>query len=188
MTETEVDSYSLDCKAKKFSLKLCLYNGQQVLFELSNKNGPEKYRALFTLQQLQDLSFSFNSCKTSNDALTAIKNLIEEGKITVEEISESKIEIEFTTDSSPFIVNLILENQEINEIPENAQNVEYKTTEVNNIVESEVKPDVMEFEYIQPILQLHYPDGSTKNTPLTPTLQGAEGKNLNISEQQLKNI
>lgn len=199
MSETEVDSYTLDCKTKKFSLKVCLYNGSQILFVLSNKQSPEKYRTLFTLEQLQDLSPSFNSSQNISQALLIIKNTIESGKIALEEKSRTKIELELNINQNPpFIINLLLigneseilsyQNQQINEFSQNAQTAEYKTTEPNPIVLSNVKPNAMEFEYIQPILQLHYPDGSTKNTPLTPTLQGAQGKNQNVTEDQLKNI
>ena len=90
-----------------------------------------------------------------------------------------------------FIIDLLLVNDGSKNYQKNEKqkkNENYENTEVNSIVQSKVKNDALELEYIQPILQVHYPDGTTKNTPLTPTLQGANGKNPNITEEQLKNI
>ena len=61
------------------------------------------------------------------------------------------------------------------------------TTEfVKPIVQSNIKPPVLELEIIEPILQVHYPDGSTKSTALPPRIQGPGGEN--ITEEQLKTI
>ena len=200
MTETEVDKYSLDCKNKHLSLKVCLLDYEKILFELMNKQGPEKYKAMLTLEQLCDLCYVFYSSEYINDALTIIKKTIESGKIALEEkFKEKKIELELnisldSVDYPPSIVNLLLvdkgsqNNQVDEEIEKQYENNDQDTTEVNSIVQSKVKNDALELEYIQPILQLHYPDGTTKNTPLTPTLQGADGKDPNITEEQIKNI
>ena len=200
MTETEVDKYSLDCKNKHLSLKVCLLDYEKILFELTNKQGPEKYKAMLTLEQLSDLCYVFYSSEYINDALDIIKKTIESGKIAIEEKSkEKKIELELnisvdSVDYPSFIINLLLisndsqNNQGDEELEKKNENYDQNTTEVNSIVQSKVKNDALELEYIQPILQLHYPDGTTKNTPLTPTLQGANGKDLNITEEQIKNI
>ena len=211
MTESEVDKFSLDFKNIHFSLKVCLLNNEKILFELTNKNGPEKYKAVLSLEELKDLCFVFYSYETINESLIIIKNTIEAGTIALEEKSnESKIELEFNINSDsvqypPFIVNLLLEEnnkENLNvetaapifnyrgdkELEAKYGNIDYDTTEVSSIVESKVKPKPMELEYIQPILQLHYPDGSTKNTPLTPTLQGADGADLNMTEEQINSI
>ena len=212
MTESEVDKYSLDCKTKHFSLKVCILDDVKLLMELSNKNGPEKYKAILTLEQLKDLCFAFYSFETINESLIVIKNTIESGKIAIEEKSANTIELELNIDYesveyTSFVINLLLEENGASEENENIQknppifnyhgnkeleakygNIDYDTTEVSSIVESKVKPKIMELEYIQPILQVHYPDGSTKNTPLTPTLQGADGKDPNMTEEQIESI
>ena len=211
MTETEVDRFSLDCNDVHFSLKVCLLNNEKILFELSNKNGPEKYKAILSLEELKDLCFAFYSYESINESLIIIKNTIESGTIALEEkMNESKIELEFTinldsVEYPPFIINLLLvENNDQNvnvqtaapifnykgnkELEAKYGNIDYNTTEVSSIVESKVKPKPMEFEYIQPILQLHYPDGSTKNTPLSPTLQGVDGSDLNMTKEQLNSL
>lgn len=46
----------------------------------------------------------------------------------------------------------------------------------------------MTLEYIEPILQVHYPDGTTKSTALPPRIQGVGGETPNISEEQFKSI
>ena len=207
MTETEVDKYSLDCKNKHLSLKVCLLDYEKILFELTNKQGPEKYKAILSLEELCDLCYVFYSTESINDALTIIKNTIESGKIALEEKSkERKIELELnisldSTDYPSFIINLLLINngsqtndkEEVNyqrdeEGEKKYENIDYDTTEVSSVVQSKVENDAMELEYIQPILQQHYPDGTVKNTPLTPTLQGANGKVPNMTEEQIKNI
>jgi len=206
MTEAEVDRYSLDCKNKHLSLKVCLLDYEKILFELTNKQGPEMYKALLSTEELCDLCYVFYSSESINDTLELIKKTIESGKIALEEkTKESKIELELnisldSVDYPSFIINLLLVNNSSqakgnspNYIYQENKDVENQyenngTTEVNSIVQSKVKNDAMELEYIQPILQLHYPDGTVKNTPLTPTLQGANGKTPNITEEQIKNI
>ena len=213
MTETYVDKYSLDCKVKSFSLKVCLFNNQQILLELTNKNGPEKYRKILSLEQLKDLSFAFYSAESIYNALQIIKNTVESGKIAVEEkLNESKVELELniyidSVEYPPFIINLlavqnngIYQNANIQENPPifnyhgNKEleakygNIDHDTTEVNSIIESKTNPDAMELEYIQPIVQYHYPDGSTRSTPLAPKLKMAGGSNPNMSEEEINNI
>ena len=56
------------------------------------------------------------------------------------------------------------------------------------IIQSKVKEANVILEYIEPILQVHYPDGTTKSTPLPPRFQTADGKKPNISPEQLKSI
>ena len=63
------------------------------------------------------------------------------------------------------------------------------TTEyVNPIIKSDVKPPNLILEYIEPILQVHYPDGTTKSTALPPRLQTEDGKEPNMAPEQLKSI
>ena len=75
-------------------------------------------------------------------------------------------------------------NQEVETKYGNATN---DTTEfVKPIVQSNYKPPVLELEIIEPIVQVHYPDGTTKSTTLPPRIQGPGGEN--ITEEQLKSI
>ena len=63
------------------------------------------------------------------------------------------------------------------------------TTEyANPIIQSNVKEPNLVIEYIEPILQVHYPDGTTKSTKLPPRFQTADGKKPNINPEQLKSI
>lgn len=195
MIESQVDRYSLDCKSKVLSLKVCLLNNQLILMELTNKQGPEKYKAILSLAQLKGLCAVFHPFEKIDECLILIKNTIELGKISIEEkVNESKTELEFninrnSVDFPPFVINLLSEENPGNKEFENKfGNIAYNTTELSSIVESNVKPNVMELEYIQPIVQFHYPDGSTRNRPLTPTLQSANGNALNMSEEQIKTI
>ena len=156
MTESQVDKYSLDCKTNRFSLKVCLLNDEKLLLELTNKYGPEKFKALLTLDQLKDLCFVFYSFETINESLIIIKNTIESGKIAIEAKSTELIELEFninyqSVEYPPFTINLLLvennsakENENIQENPPvinykgnqeleaNYGNIDYNTTENPN--------------------------------------------------------
>ena len=46
----------------------------------------------------------------------------------------------------------------------------------------------MQIEYIEPILQLHYPDGRTENKPLPPVIKGIGGENQTLTEEQMNLI
>ena len=63
------------------------------------------------------------------------------------------------------------------------------TTEISNtIIKAQMKEPNLILEYIEPILQVHYPDGTTKSTPLPPRFQTADGKKPNINPEQLKSL
>ena len=63
------------------------------------------------------------------------------------------------------------------------------TTEyVKPIIQSDVKEPNLVLEVIEPILQVHYPDGTTKSTALPARLQTADGKEPDIAPEQLKSI
>ena len=68
------------------------------------------------------------------------------------------------------------------------QSMKNTTEYVNPIIKSNVKEPNLILEYIEPILQVHYPDGTTKSTPLPPRLQTADGKKPNIYPELLKSI
>ena len=68
------------------------------------------------------------------------------------------------------------------------QSMKSTTEYINPIIQSDVKEPNLVFEYIEPILQVHYPDGTTKSTALPARLQTADGKEPNIAPEQLKSI
>ena len=67
-------------------------------------------------------------------------------------------------------------------------NQENTTENLRDIVQSDVKPPILQLEYIEPILQVHYPDGTTKSHALPPRIQSVDGQTPNITEEQLKSI
>ena len=68
------------------------------------------------------------------------------------------------------------------------QSTKSTTEYINPIIKSDVKAPNLILEYIEPILQVHYPDGTTKSTALPARLQTEDGKEPNIAPEQLKNI
>ena len=68
------------------------------------------------------------------------------------------------------------------------QSTKSTTEYINPIIKSDVKEPNLILEYIEPILQVHYPDGTTKSTALPARLQTEDGKEPNIAPEQLKNI
>ena len=65
---------------------------------------------------------------------------------------------------------------------------ENTTENLKDIVQSNVKPPILQLEYIEPILQVHYPDGTTKSHALPPRIQSSDGQTPNITEEQFKSI
>ena len=210
MTETEVDEYKLNSTGRQQSLKISLINNQQVAMTLINKNTNQQYSSYLSLQSLQNLSQAFSDVKSIQEALSILKSTIESGNISlIEDTKDSSYSIvyEITTESGKypeFEVNLNLEQSQADnsqqELPvtfdyQGNAEAEAKygkstksTTETNTIVESQVKPPVVQLEYIEPILQVHYPDGTTKSKALPPRIQGPDGEKANISEEQFKQI
>ena len=68
------------------------------------------------------------------------------------------------------------------------QTTENTTEYANPIIKNDIKETNLVLEYIEPILQVHYPDGTTKSTPLPPRLQTEDGKKPNINPEQLKSL
>ena len=210
MTETEVDEYKLNSTGRQQSLKISLINNQQIAMTLINKNTNQQYSSYLSLQSLQNLSQAFSNVKSIQEALSILKSTIESGNISlIEDTKDSSYSIvyEITTESGKypeFEVNLNLEQSQADnsqqELPvtfdyQGNAEAEAKygkstksTTETNTIVESQVKPPVVQLEYIEPILQVHYPDGTTKSKALPPRIQGPDGEKANISEEQFKQI
>ena len=68
-------------------------------------------------------------------------------------------------------------------------NITSNTTEyIKPIFKADVKPPIKQFEYIEPILQVHYPDGSIKSKELPPRIQEINGQTPVITEEQFKAI
>ena len=210
MLESEVDKYKLNYNERNLSLKVCLVNNQKISMVLSYKDTLQNFSALISFQQLKKISIVFNSTKNIKEALNLIKNAIESGQIEVVEDDEKKsdIEIQFNIslssgENTSFIIILSLDDNQ-KEYIENKQNLplayEYKKSKegefspvnslenVKSIIKSDIKPPIMQLEYIEPIIQYHYPDGTVKNTPLPPRIQGINGEKANISEEEFLSI
>ena len=65
------------------------------------------------------------------------------------------------------------------------QSTKSTTEYINPIIKSDVKEPNLILEYIEPILQVHYPDGTTKSTALPARLQTEDGKETNKKERFL---
>ena len=211
MTETEVDEYKLNSTGRQQSLKISLINNEKIAMILIDKMTNQNYSSYLSLQSLQKLSEAFNNVKSIQEALTILKNTIESGNISlIEDTKDSSYSIvyEVTTDSGKypeFEVSLNLEDSQTDnnqqELPvqfdyqgnaeaeeKYGQSTKSTTEYTNTIIDSKVKPPVVQLEYIEPILQVHYPDGTTKSKALPPRIQGADGAKANISEEQFKLI
>ena len=207
MNETDIDRFALNFNDKHVSLKVSIINNQQILLELTDKDTKQIYYNVVTLQQLRTVTTAFNTVLTIKEAYNIIRSTIEQGKIMIGESDNgASVELEFNIPSQtgtypPFNIDLFLAQQDGNslQVQELAPTFNYRgnkeleakyggitkdTTQVNSIVQSNVQAP-MQLEYIQPILQVHYPDGSVKNTTLPPRLEGLK---QNVSQQQLQEI
>lgn len=241
MVETEVDEYKLDTNQgkKQHTLRVSLINGRVSLIIVNMNNKKEKYYNLIRLDQFRNACEAFDEIKTIKEALSLIKNTIENNRILISEDEEEKnIDIKFNVligkkNYPPFVIGLPIDDPEEEQIEQkvktqtealldaqiptqtqisNKENdvevlptkFDYRgdkeaaakygqttknTTEyVNPIIKSNVKEPNLILEYIEPILQVHYPDGTTKSTPLPPRFQTADGKKPNINPEQLKSL
>ena len=209
MIETEADEYKLNSETHQQSLRISLINNEKIAMILINKLTNQRYSSYLSLQNLKQLSQAFAKVNNIKDALTILKTTIESGNISlIEDTKDSSMSInyEITLDSMKypeFEVNLTLEESQTN-TPNEKGNLEltsslnYQETAEGNakitteyskpIIDSNIKPPIVQLEYIEPILQVHYPDGTTKSTALPPRIQGADGEKANISEEQFKLI
>ena len=207
MIETDIDKFKLNSNDRELSLKISIIDNKEILMVLTNKTTQRKFTNLFSLPELKNLSKAFYSSVSIKDAYLIIKNTIESGRLAIEEDDKEKsIDIELdislaSGDFPPFSIKL-LEDSNSSQVKENPsdiqqvppQNLNYqnniagKTTELQSIVQSDVKPPILELEYIEPILQVHYPDGTTKNTALPPRIQGVNGQTPNITQEQFESI
>lgn len=210
MAESEVDTYKLNTEDINQSLRISIINNEQISLIIENITNNQRYRALVTLPQLMKVSSIFSSSKNIQEAIQIIKEIIESGNILLYyDSQENSIEIKFVLnkeEENGFEIQLMLEKpnneeEEVQILPpkfdyqgnKEAENKYGKTTDnttefVEPIVKSDVKPPILQLEYIEPILQVHYPDGTTKSTALPPRIQGTNGETPNITEEQFKSI
>ena len=241
MVETEVDEYKLDTNQgkKQHTLRVSLINDRVSLIIVNMNNKKEKYYNLIRLDQFRNACEAFDEIQTIKEALSLIKNTIENNHILISEDEEAKnIDIKFNVrigkkNYPPFVIGLPIDDPEEEQVEQkiktqtkaqtdvqiptqtqvaNKENdvevlptkFDYRgdkeaaakygqttnnTTEyVNPIIKSNIKKPNLILEYIEPILQVHYPDGTTKSTPLPPRIQTADGKKPNINPEQLKSL
>ena len=207
MIETDIDKFKLNSNDRELSLKVSIIDNQAVFMVLTNKTTQRKYTNLFSLQELKNLSKAFYSSASIKDASSIIKNTIESGRLMIEEDDKEKsidivLDISLASGNFPTFAIKLIEDSSSSQVKENPpdiqqippQNINYQnnlagqTTELKSIVQSDVKPPILELEYIEPILQVHYPDGTTKNTALPPRIQGVNGQTPNITQEQFESI
>ena len=215
MVETEADEYNLMSKERKQSLRISLIDNKEILMVVTNLETQQKYSALVSLPKLKQLSKVFNYTKTPREALSILKKCIESGGIIlIEDLEDNYIELKYTIrakdgDYPTFQINLYMEKGEEENNQKEDEDVQvlepifdYKgnqeaqikygntskdTTEfVKPLVQSNIKPPVLELEIIEPIVLTHCPDGTTKKTTLPPRIQGPGGQT--ITEEQLRSI
>ena len=211
MIESEVDQYKLDYNDKQQTLRISIINNQQISIILTDQISNKKYKAIITLSQLKQSCDLFLSANTINEAIKIIKSPIESGQIfIIEDPNNNIIELKYNISSSSgnieFVINLVLEekidnNNDIKVLPptfdyqgnkeveENYENITNDTTEYTKpIIKPNITPPLVEIEYIEPILQVHYPDGSTESTNLPPRVQDVSGNLPNVTDKQFKSI
>ena len=209
MVETEDDTYNMNSSERKQSLKVSLINNTKVSMVITDKETQQRYSSLLSLPKLKKLSKAFLTIKKAKDALNIIKEGIESGKIMLsEDPNDNTIEIKYNLKNfPPFDIKLKMEEPpQENEIEQDVLppkfdykgNVEAEakyghstenTTEFNKPnIQTNVKDPIMQLEYIEPILQVHYPDGTTKTTKLPPRIQGINGQMPNITDEQFRLI
>ena len=230
MGETEIDEYKLDTNQgkKQHTLRVSLINNRVSMIIINMNNPKVKFSNLIRLEQFRNACEAFDETKTIKEALNAIKNTIESGRILISEDEEAKnIDIKFNIrlgkkNYPPFVIGLPIddppEEEEVQILEKNNKENNKKENDVevlptkfdyqgdieaaakygettkntteyaNPIIKSNVKKPNLILEYIEPILQVHYPDGTTKSTALPPRIQTADGKEPNINSEQLKTI
>ena len=211
MSETEVDVYKLNSEERQQSFRISIINNEQISMILTNITTDQKYTASVSLPQLRKVCQVFMSINNIKEAIQILKETIEGGNIELTEDPEKNIiELNYKViiedkEFPPFEIHLGLEKEnneeEVQVLPpkfdyqgnKEAENKYGNTTDnttefIKPIVQSNVKPPILQLEYIEPILQVHYPDGTTKSTALPPRIQGVDGKTPNITEEQFKSI
>ena len=216
MTETEVDDYKLNSTGREQSLRVSIINNQQIALVLTNKQTNQRYSSYQTLQSLQKYSKAFNKVKTIQEALSILKNAIENGGMALtEDPKDSSMSINFEISLASgkypeFEINLTEEtpiennNQNNNDQEELPPTFDYQgnleaqakygnntkgTTEYTKpVIESDIKPPIVQYELIEPVLQIHYPDGTTKSKALPVRVQKPDGTKADMSAEEIKLI
>jgi len=136
------------------------------------------------LPQLKTVCDAFQSISSLNQSLILLNNTIESGNIFLTPDKERNlIKLKLVIEDSPFIVNLVLNEEE-----EKYGTTTANTTEYNKPIVQSNYNNPVQLEYIEPIVQYHYPDGTTKSTVLPARIQSIGGEMANIDEDQFKYI
>ena len=227
MSESEIEEYLIDTKEGKshLILRVSLLDDMVKLLITTPDRPNQKFYNMVRLSQLKEACNAFDKINSIKDALTIIKNNIEEGNIMINEENEDVIDVKFVLKIKDktyptFVIGLPNDNEPENNKEENKKDNKTKnnnnkeevlpvkfdyqgnkeaelkygqstknTTEyIKPIIKSDVKEPNLILEYVEPILQVHYPDGTTKSTALPARLQTADGKEPNIAPEQLKSI
>ena len=217
MEETELDEYNLSTSSRKQSLKVSLINNNQISMILTFQETNQEYSSLITLEDLKNVSEAFNSIESIQNALNILKSTIESNNIFLAFTQNNEsigIKFNIILDSinyPPFDIILYLQENEnevenvgegeVEELPptfdyQGDEELEKRygkitkgTTEyVKPILEPDFKPPILHLKYIEPILQVHYPDGTTQNKALPPRIENINGETPNISEEEFRKI
>ena len=227
MSESEIEEYLIDTKEGKshLILRVSLLDDMVKLLITTPDRPNQKFYNMVRLSQLKEACNAFDKINSIKDALTIIKNNIEEGNIMINEENEDVIDVKFVLKIKDktyptFVIGLPNDNEPENNKEENkkdnktennnnkeevlpvkfdyqgnkeaelkyGQSTKNTTEYIKPIIKSDVKEPNLILEYVEPILQVHYPDGTTKSTALPARLQTADGKEPNIAPEQLKSI
>ena len=215
MAETEFYIYTLYTEDREQSLRISLINNAQISMILTNIESNQRYIAYVTLDQLKEVCEVFNSMQTIQEAFKLLKETIEAENIRLTEDPQEKTKdlkykiIIENQEYPPFDVKLELEEGEENNNSEDDVQIlpptfdyqgnkeaqaKYGETKDNTtefekpIIQSDVKLTPLILEYIEPIQQIHYPDGRTESHALPPRIQGVDGKMPDITEEQFQYI
>ena len=182
MVDNEIYDYKLSMGQNQLILSMKI-NNNNILFIIDNQNG-EKYSSSVSLPQLKSVCDAFQSISSLNQSLIPLNNTIESGNIFLTPDKERNlIKLKLVIEDSPFIVNLVLNEEE-----EKYGTTTANTTEYNKPIVQSNYNNPVQLEYIEPIVQYHYPDGTTKSTVLPARIQSIGGEMANIDEDQFKYI
>ena len=185
MSDEESYDYKLNSGQNQENLSMKEINNN-IFFTLKKQDGTNYYSKI-SLSDLKDVSNAFLATQTLKEALVVLNEAIEAGNIYLTE-NKDVINLKIVIGNYPaFQINLILD-ESIAEMENKYGNSTQNTTEYTNpIVQANVKNPV-QLEYVEPILQLHYPDGSTQSQVLPAKIRSYSGGNAPINEAQFKRI
>ena len=218
MEETELDEYNLSSSSRKQSLRISLINNNQISIILTNQETNQEYSSLISLEDLKSVSKAFATESIQNALNILKNAIESNNILLAFNQNNDSIGIKFSIvfDSisyPPFDIILYLqennnenenENVEEGEVEELPPTFDYQgdeelekrygkitkgTTEyIKPILEDDVKPPILHLKYIEPILQVHYPDGTTQSKALPPRIENINGETPNISEEEFRKI